>query len=307
VSNDLDYYCVGDEQAKLNKLSTYVFVTTKCNALCWYCSAGCHDQSHAENMQPDVFENYIQLLKLQKKEHLHLSLAGGEPSLNPHLSDYITYALKEIPDIQISVMTNLIKPVEYYQNLPEAARFAPSYHSVASDEDWFDKAYILNDRIDNITMIVTKENFEQIKYLYAKYYEKFGDKLDLFRIFQLYDTPEYSSMKESKMLIRDRNVETNRLGPRAKILLKDGTDVTEKFLNHTNYKGMFCYSEIVLKTNGDVLCCYADKQPRINVLKNELRKINLWSYCNCEFCCYESDAFRCSLEQYAKRVREEKI
>ena len=108
-----------------------VYMTHACNYRCKYCSGVVDFYNGVMKMNYDNL--FIDANKLVKYLSLHneidqVYLSGGEPTLHPKLKDtcYNLINMKK----NVSVITNLSKPAEYYNMLIEAgANIVASYHA----------------------------------------------------------------------------------------------------------------------------------------------------------------------------------
>jgi organic radical activating enzyme len=306
LNDKLAYYCVGNEAKKLNSLRACICVTDKCNSCCWYCSRGCYDQTNTRDLDPKLFDRIIDFIKFQEKDFIDLSFSGGEPTLNSNLRKYIEIAKERIPRVKIEILTNLLMPYEYYEELPPETKLWASYHtvSVKDEEKWFEKAKKLSPI--NVVLVATGDNLDEVARLYKKYSPYFLYRLDIHPITQLRHSSMFKKFNDINTVKYNDTIEFKYHKHRAKVFRKDGKDISENFVEIRNFKGMFCYGEATIMMDGNIYLCPYTTKPVYNV-NSQLKKINFWVYCLYNYCCLSGDNLRLSLKEYSKMYKEGKI
>ena len=88
----------------LPRLAVY-YVTMQCNLNCTYCEDFGSRRNHQVTANPTL-EDAKQILKVIRTGVDRLWLTGGEPLMDPHLSDLLNYARNDLKFREISLITN---------------------------------------------------------------------------------------------------------------------------------------------------------------------------------------------------------
>lgn len=81
-------------------------ITDSCNLNCKGCSHCAGLVAQGQHIPLESYKNDLKRLKEFIPEIRKLRLLGGEPFLNPEISEYVTWARKVYPDSDIRVVTN---------------------------------------------------------------------------------------------------------------------------------------------------------------------------------------------------------
>jgi len=141
-----------------------------CNYKCWYCFPG----SNTGNWQwPDidvVTDNLLWLIDYYKKhlgkQKIQLNLLGGEPTLWPHLSDFVKRLKNRLGDnISIMITTNGSKSIEWWnchgRNFDHVLISChPKYANVGHVKEVADLLYTQNVHVD-VSVLMDSENWDR--------------------------------------------------------------------------------------------------------------------------------------------------
>lgn len=110
-----------------------------CNFKCEYCSS--KDFMVDKWAKDDSISNYKLTLSRLKKFNtdFHIELYGGEPSLHPNIKEIIEGLTKIEHCKKIEIITNLSKPLKFWQELPTELKICASYHVNFTDNDFVSK------------------------------------------------------------------------------------------------------------------------------------------------------------------------
>jgi organic radical activating enzyme len=121
-----------------------------CNQRCAYCYEGFGSDEFRpvstffkNQSQINSYKNVLKILKLKSIGQFEVDIIGGEPTLHPHLYEILEQLNSLENCVEISLLTNLKKPLSYYEKLnkPEYNKvlFCPSIHFDYYKEDLLTK------------------------------------------------------------------------------------------------------------------------------------------------------------------------
>ena len=106
-----------------------------CPNSCIYCPEFLHTGSN-HHYDWNNARKFVQLL-LEKYPHMHLSIAGGEPSMSPHLLELVKTFHNE--GHTVSITTNGYKSPDYWQEIAQyVGSISFSWHPEFSTEQYYD-------------------------------------------------------------------------------------------------------------------------------------------------------------------------
>jgi sulfatase maturation enzyme AslB (radical SAM superfamily) len=127
----------------LQESTTFNFATTVsdyCNYSCHYCWPGAHAGTMKLPPPTDIFKHNIKkYCKWVKKhnpkiENFYFHYSGGEPSMFPHMSDYLKFVADEIPNGYSGLQTNGSRTIRWWEkNLPNLHSLSISVHVGSAD------------------------------------------------------------------------------------------------------------------------------------------------------------------------------
>jgi len=113
-----------------------------CDRSCSYCPAGLHNGSNHHYDWALAKQFWQQLVT--KYENIHVSIAGGEPSLSPHLPEAID--IIHDSNNSVGITSNLTRTERYFKKIaPKLSYLAASYHPSSPDEKFVDKAHTVSE------------------------------------------------------------------------------------------------------------------------------------------------------------------
>ncbi len=107
-----------------------------CDRACAYCPPKLHNGSN-HNYKWDLAKEFWREL-INRYENIHVSIAGGEPSLSPHLKE----AIDMIWDSgnTIGLTTNLTRKLRYFESIADKCSYiGASYHPSSPDTEFINK------------------------------------------------------------------------------------------------------------------------------------------------------------------------
>ena len=106
-----------------------------CPNSCIYCPSSLHNGSN-HNYEWKHAKRFVQLL-LEKYPHMHLSIAGGEPSMSPHLLELVKTFHES--GHTVSITTNGYKSPEYWREIAQYVNsISFSWHPEFPTEQYYD-------------------------------------------------------------------------------------------------------------------------------------------------------------------------
>ena len=110
-----------------------------CNFKCVYCSS--KDFMVDKWAKNNSISNYKLTLSRLKNfnSDFHIELYGGEPSLHPNINEIIKGLTTIEHCKKIEIITNLSKPLKFWQELPKELKICASYHVDFTDDDFITK------------------------------------------------------------------------------------------------------------------------------------------------------------------------
>ena len=127
----------------IQESKTFNFATTGsdfCNYSCHYCWPGAHAGTMKLPPPTDIFKHNIKKYCnwVQKHnpdiENFYFHYSGGEPSMFPHMSDYLKFVADEIPNGYSGLQTNGSRTLRWWEkNLPNLHQISISVHVGSAD------------------------------------------------------------------------------------------------------------------------------------------------------------------------------
>jgi len=100
-----------------NYLRIELFLFNVCNHRCWYCFPGSNEGTHRWPDYDLLIDNLSHLLNYykqhQNKERFYFHIIGGEPTIWPNLTDFVSY-FKENYNTLISISTNGSRTLKWW-------------------------------------------------------------------------------------------------------------------------------------------------------------------------------------------------
>jgi len=322
--NKLEYYAIHGYKEFVETAHANVTLTNKCNNSCYYCIGGFDKpRKRYDFLSKNQFSELIKLLLIQERPRISMTLIGGEPTVHRDFPYFLDEAGK-LKNSYIHVVTNLLKPYEYFKSLPlkESFDFTCSYHShgVKDDEEWFSKVELLYDKgcLSKVFLMLTEKNTDKIKEVYDKYKDKYLIKYsdeNIVDLVTVYPINEFAYDKEFKELTDsgtfeyfnthvdcrgDEELDSESI----KVMLSDGTN---DYLNYDKYRSfyfMMCHCEISVHPNGKITRCLHDI-PKVMVLgEDEPKKLDEWILCKQKKCICDLEYPKCSVNYYMKHFKK---
>lgn len=126
-----------------------------CDRSCAYCPSSLHDGSN-HNYDWNLAREFWKIL-IAKYNGLHVSIAGGEPSLSPHLVE----AIDMIYDSgnTVGITTNLTRTERYFKKIsPKLSYLSASYHPSSPDEKFLDKIQTVSELTSTTARVMMDAN-----------------------------------------------------------------------------------------------------------------------------------------------------
>lgn len=248
---------------KPNSYQVLAYIADICNYKCEYCYNKFPRTGNLLNLSK--LEQFITDI-LEQKDYLALDLIGGEPTLHPDLLDFCE-KYKDSTNIELTVYTNLTKPLEYYKKLLSYnVQLIVSWHSAADNKIFVDKLkqFSEKERLQTSISIMFEHKYPDLSietYKMILDLPKFNEKyFSLLAESENYKGYEYTDdqLKEFYNLMTLSNTQNTT------ILYNDGTKETVDdnfFFGHpenTNFKNWLCNAGkdyVYIHHNGDVTKC----------------------------------------------------
>lgn len=288
-------YNEDDLQTLYSTFFITLFTTRLCNLNCDYCDVICRGDKKQNLVSVDEFHKLIDFILYQEKDrpNINLHFFGGEPTLNPALTEFSQIAKERLEDYNLNMLitTNLTRSEMFYEKL-ENVKIIASFHSdfIGDHKNWFDKAKYVKKKCDlhHVVMMVTDNNMDYIYDLYKEWSKEF--KCVLVPIDQIYHTEEYIKFKQ-------KIIENGNANP-----FEHDVEYVN-FHDHENPRntklGIMCSSGIIIDESGDVSYCFPKFDQRVfNVFENPEYKWSHFHFCNqmCENC--DREIIRSSIDFY---------
>lgn len=276
-----------------------LLITKFCNIRCWYCDVLTNKSKKSRFMNLDDIEKVIQFIDIQdqpKKPNICINFFGGEPTLNPYLSDMI-YKLKDYfegkRNLDLLITTNLIKPLEYFKSLPKELIYATSFHSdwINDIDEWIEKARYLNDnnQLYHVVLMMQKTNMDLIYSIY----EKNNDlPIIICPIDQVVNDIKYNEFKtrvNNYDIFEDSEIELfyNR--------------------NHSD-KYHMCSSGLIIDEYGNLYNCWPTiNNPVTNIFESPTKKIPGWHLCDNYSSNCDMEVIRSSIKFYVNTIKNNTV
>lgn len=283
-----------------NTMFVTLLITKLCNIKCWYCDVltGNSKKSRFMNLLDlDMIIHFIDIQDQPKKPNICINFFGGEPTLNPHLSNMV-YKIKEYfegkRNVDILITTNLIKPLEYFKSLPKELIYAASFHSdwVKDPDEWFKKARYLNDnkQLYHAVLMMQMNNMGLIYYQMHKNYDIPSIICPIDQIINDIKYMEYKDAYDNWDMFEDSEKE----------LFYGDRNKSDKF--------HMCSSGIIIDEYGDVYKCWPTiNKPVTNVFENPDKTIPIWHPCNNYTSNCDMEVIRSSIRYYLDNIKNKMI
>lgn len=282
-----------------NTMFVTLLITKLCNIQCWYCDVLTKKskKSHFMNLSDiDKIIHFIDIQDQPKKPNICINFFGGEPTLNPHLFNMV-YKIKEYfedkRNVDILITTNLMKPIEYFKNLPKELTYAASFHSdwVKDPDEWFEKARYLNNngQLYHVVLMLQMNNMDLIYDCYNKNYDI---PMIICPIDQIINDKNYIKYKDTF----------------------DNWDMfedSEKELFYSRNKSdkfHMCSSGIIIDEYGDLYKCWPTINKAVtNVFENPDIKIPTWHLCDNYTSNCDMEVIRSSIRFYLDDIKNNMV
>jgi hypothetical protein len=286
----LDKYCISDEEYYENTTFVSFVITRNCKAGCNYC----HWNGVEERKGVVDFDKVIEFIDKQGLPNVHFTFYGGEPTSHPSLIKYIDVLNEKYENIQIYIISNLLKSKRYFEKLAKYSNVkitASYHHDVVPDiDEWLEKVAVLPDA--NIRLMMTEYNKMAICNLWEKIkndYETYISPIEQMGVWCNMDTEPITP------IVNPTIIDT------------DGNEVEEFYQRFRNFKHMMCSSGFVIRENGDVLRCWEDMNGTVvyNIMKDAISRIDKWHLCTHSRCSCEQRFPKMSLKAYGKLHKQQ--
>lgn len=320
--NNLDFYCLRGLDDFQGSIRVNTNLTNFCNNDCWYCNGNFPNTKNIYFLKKSQFSELIDFVNYQGIENVYMTLVGGEPTLNKDLPWMMNEAHKRLKRKCIYIITNLLKPLEYFKSLPLKKRrfeFTCSFHShsIKDYEKWFEKVdYLYNQEcLGSVSLMLTHKNVKLIKEVYDKYKNKYENIFSDKNVVNAFAINEFGYTEEYKKLCKDRvfeeyNVHDDCIGDwdrgEIKVLLKDGKNDIENYYKYNCFYFMMCLCGIQVHANGNITRCLHDRAP-IHILgqNQKIKKFNKWHLCRQKICKCDLDFPKASVKYYVENFKDE--
>ena len=144
-----------------------------CNQRCSYCYEGYGSKDtipnstfFKDNSQQNHYLNILTILKLKTIGTFEVDLIGGEPTLHPHLFNIIQDLTSNKNCYEISLITNLSKPLSYFKRLDdlksEKLIICPSLHFDYYSDELIQKCIDINnfEYIDIVPIVMIHDDIK---------------------------------------------------------------------------------------------------------------------------------------------------
>lgn len=129
-----------------------------CDRSCAYCPPKLHNGSN-HNYDWNLAREFWKEL-IDRYENIHVSIAGGEPTLSPHLKE----AIDMIWDSgnTVGLTTNLTRKLRYFETITDQCSYiAASYHPSSPDPEFIDKvAAIQHQTPTTVRVMMDKDHWD---------------------------------------------------------------------------------------------------------------------------------------------------
>lgn len=129
-----------------------------CDRSCAYCPPKLHNGSN-HNYEWDAARVFWEEL-ISRYENIHVSIAGGEPTMSPHLKE----AIDMIWDSgnTIGLTTNLTRTLRYFETIaPKCSYISASYHPSSPDPEFVEKVTAIQDLTPTtVRVMMDKDNWD---------------------------------------------------------------------------------------------------------------------------------------------------
>ncbi len=232
-----------------------VKISYACNFKCEYCYQVEDNKRITGTLKKEHIDSLVNYI-IKTGLTFHITLAGGEPFLYPHL-EYISQKLVGIKQY-LRIITNFSAPEEKIKNFLLLTNGFLEYLSVSVHlsqwndmEDFYSKVQNIVNFINEknlsvklfFTCVLTKSNEAKVRTLVERM-SKYGLSLEIQRAYYSGKYELYS--KETEAFFRTK-----------------GLDVPPEKISKTNFFGKFCYSGcnfLYVEANGDVYRCYTPQE-----------------------------------------------
>lgn len=286
-----------------------MIITEKCSFRCSYCywkddpdySFSAHDLISRSN-----FCQVVDFIKAQEKAKNEFTFYGGEPTVHPDLFYFIDEVYERIPGVDIGLLTNLSKPMSYFEKFPRSKvrSIIASLHTqwVVDIDAWFEKVAFLKPA--EIRLVLTEKNHDLIFQAYEKYRHLYEKEMVIHPLSDYENIQGLLAMENVVVQIDDDNY--SHAG-NVVIQLKNGEDFKGDHREIVNFKGMMCNAGYHVDMKGNVYSCwsaYNVKNIIANIFRDPPKKLSGWTYCSYDHCSCGKRYTKLSVDKYLEWKRE---
>jgi len=323
TNNKLEFYCLREFKDFELSLRVNTNLTNYCNNNCWYCNGNFPNVKKGYYLSKEKFSELLNFINFQEIKKVYLTLIGGEPTLNENLPWMMNESLNKLKKKQIYVVTNLLKPLEYFKSLPLRKRgfgFTCSFHShaVSNYKKWFEKVDYIYDMecLSGVSLMLTNLNVNIIKEIYDKYKDRYKNVFSERSVVNAFAINEFGYTDEYKELCANGIFEKYNVHDDCKgdweigevsVLLSDGTNDNKNYQKYNCFYFMMCMCGLQVHADGRITRCLHDRFP-IHILGkgNSFKKLNRWHLCKHKICKCDLDFPKASVSYYLEHFMEKK-
>jgi len=139
-----------------------------CDRSCTYCPESLHNGSN-HHYDWELAREFWNTL-INKYPEIHVSIAGGEPTLSPHLTEAVD--IIHSSGNSVGLTTNLTRTERYFRSIaPKLSYLAASYHPSSPDDKFVEKARVVSELTPTTARVMmdsrhwdhSVKTFEQLK------------------------------------------------------------------------------------------------------------------------------------------------
>tara|TARA_Y100000389_G_C17456052_1_gene518227 strand:- start:218 stop:1159 length:942 start_codon:yes stop_codon:yes gene_type:complete len=252
-----------------------------CDRSCAYCPSSLHNGSN-HNYDWNLAREFWNIL-IAKYNGLHVSIAGGEPSLSPHLVE----AVDMIYDSgnTVGITTNLTRTERYFKKIsPKLSYVSASYHPSSPDEKFLDKIQTVSELTPTTARVMMDANhWDHSVDIFEKLKSVSKLRVDPVRILDweggynphLYSPEQEKWLKDVKVYEPKEGHKEHRSEKNKVVYYNSNNQVVNTsandlvLLGKTNYKGWQCslgLESLFIKENGSIRKANCSQGPYIGHL-----------------------------------------
>ena len=307
-------------------------LTDYCNYQCSYCCAkSMHIEKNINFLEFNVYKKTIDKIFQLNKEKYNFFLAGGEPTIHPHILDIVKYLNESKKNIYLEITSNGAMNISIYDDLFKNTDNIDYTLTISIHLE-----YIKNTKkIENILRIAKEKNKNvAIAFMMHPTYIENRDiilnqllelkKIYNFNIYfeEIYESPNFTNLdnrytkkyiewieENRKKQLHEINSITNLHDFKSKYYMEDGNiniinNYESVYLNKKRFYGFFCClgtRVISIWSNG--LCSGAECSigKRQNIYNDEFNWFEFYQYVKCT-----NDYCRCKVNNELPKFKEEK-